>query len=95
MTHVTCSLTAKNRDQPRNPTLGNQAWATFFTNWLNTAAYTQSDPQRAAPTGAWVKSAVYVFVRCAGWLYDVSESYDNSIMGDLYFFIYTLSSPHC
>jgi len=23
MTHVTCRLTAKNRDQPRNPTLGN------------------------------------------------------------------------
>jgi len=91
MTHVTCSLTAKDRDQLRNPTLGKQVWATF----CYTAAYTQSDPQRAAPTGAWVKSAVYVFVRCAGWLYDVSESYDNSIMGDLYFFIYTLSSPHC
>ena len=31
MTHVTCRLTAKNRDQLRNPTLGDQAWATFFT----------------------------------------------------------------
>jgi len=30
MTHVTCRLTAKNRDQLRNPTLGNQVWATFF-----------------------------------------------------------------
>jgi len=29
MTHVTCRLTAKNRDQLRNPTLGNQVWATF------------------------------------------------------------------
>jgi len=29
MTHVTCSLTAKNRDQLRNPTLGNRVWATF------------------------------------------------------------------
>jgi len=29
MTHVTCTLTAKNRDQLRNPTLGNRAWATF------------------------------------------------------------------
>jgi len=29
MTHVTCRLTAKNRDQPRNPTLGNRVWATF------------------------------------------------------------------
>ena len=33
MTHITCRLTAKNRDQLRNPTLGNRVWATitFFT----------------------------------------------------------------
>jgi len=30
MTHITCRLTAKNRDQLRNPTLGNRVWATFF-----------------------------------------------------------------
>jgi len=29
MTHVTCRLTTKNRDQLRNPTLGNRVWATF------------------------------------------------------------------
>ena len=29
MTHVTCRSTAKNRDQLRNPTLGNRVWATF------------------------------------------------------------------
>ena len=29
MTHVICRLTAKNRDQLRNPTLGNRIWATF------------------------------------------------------------------
>ena len=29
MTHVTCRLTAKNRDELRNPTLGNQVWAAF------------------------------------------------------------------
>jgi len=28
-THFTCRLTAKNWDQPRNPTLGNRVWATF------------------------------------------------------------------
>jgi len=28
-THVTCMLTAKNRDQLWNPTLGNRVWATF------------------------------------------------------------------
>jgi len=31
MTHVTCRLTAENRDQLRNPTLGNRVWATVFT----------------------------------------------------------------
>ena len=30
MTHVTCRLTAKNRDRFRNPTLGNRVWATFI-----------------------------------------------------------------
>jgi len=29
MTHDICRLTAKNRDQLRNPTLGNRVWATF------------------------------------------------------------------
>jgi len=29
MTRVTCRLTAKNRDQLRNPTLGNLVWTTF------------------------------------------------------------------
>ena len=29
MTHVTCRLTAKNRDDPRNTMLGNRVWATF------------------------------------------------------------------
>ena len=29
MTHVTYRLTAKNRDQLQNPTLGNRVWATF------------------------------------------------------------------
>ena len=30
MTHVTYRLTAKNRDQLRNPMLGNRVWATFL-----------------------------------------------------------------
>jgi len=29
MTHITCRLTARNRDQLLNPTLGNRLWATF------------------------------------------------------------------
>ena len=30
MNHVTCRLTAKNRDQLRNATLGNRVWASFY-----------------------------------------------------------------
>ena len=30
MTRATCRLTAKNRNQLRNPTLGNRLWATFL-----------------------------------------------------------------
>jgi len=30
MTHITCRLTAKNRDQLQNPTLGDRVWATFI-----------------------------------------------------------------
>jgi len=33
--HVTCRLTAKNRDQLRNPTLGNRVWAIPFKNGRN------------------------------------------------------------
>ena len=29
MIHLTCRLTAKNRDQLHDPTLGNRVWATF------------------------------------------------------------------
>ena len=35
MTHVTCRLTTKNRDQLRNPPLGNRVWATFTFLRLN------------------------------------------------------------
>jgi len=44
MTHVTCRLTAKNRDQLRNPTLGNRVWATFafFTFLPMTVAWSSS-----------------------------------------------------
>ena len=39
MTHVTCRLTAKNRDQLRNPTLGNRIWATFTFLRYDTRCY--------------------------------------------------------
>ena len=44
MTYVTCRLTAKNRDQLRNPTLSNRvrATSTFFTVLTRVVASTQS-----------------------------------------------------
>jgi len=40
LTHVTCRLTAKNRDQLRNPMLGNRVWATFtFYNSIKGSPY--------------------------------------------------------
>jgi len=39
MTQVTCRLTAKNRDQLRNPTLGNRAWATFLYKYCHLLTY--------------------------------------------------------
>jgi len=36
MTHVTCTVTAKNRDQLGNPTLGNRVLATVFLPFTNT-----------------------------------------------------------
>jgi len=39
MTHVTCRLTAKNRDQLRNPTLGNRVWATFLGELIGSRAF--------------------------------------------------------
>ena len=50
VTHVTCRLTAKNRDQLRNPTLGNRVWAsfTFFICWKsNPLASVSIRPRRA------------------------------------------------
>jgi len=74
MTHVTCRLTAKNRDQLRNPTLGgNRVWAIFFfastqlfpgsillppVNGVDAAAV--SSRQRSGPTTAAAAAAATV-----------------------------------
>ena len=54
MTHVTCRLTAKNQDQLRKPTLGNQVWATFtfflFCSYSNATAADQTETERWTDT---------------------------------------------
>ena len=48
MTHVTCRLTAKNRDQLRNPALGNRVWASFtFLETLTEALDVKFSADRA------------------------------------------------
>jgi len=42
MTHVTCRLTAKKRDQLWNPTLGNRVWATTLARHLATGRVTST-----------------------------------------------------
>ena len=37
MSHVTCRLTAENRNQLRNPTLGNRVWHTFTFTFKQTS----------------------------------------------------------
>jgi len=57
MTHVTCRLTAKNRDQLWNPTLGCRVWATFtfFRGRYFTGRIAQSAKmQPVATDAAWV-----------------------------------------
>jgi len=51
MSHVTCRLTAKSRDQLRNPTLGSRVWATF-TFYLLKAKFHYTGPTGPARTRA-------------------------------------------
>jgi len=51
--HVTCRLTAKNRDQLRNPTLGGRVWATFtflqYQTTLSEDIHPLQMPQNVSP----------------------------------------------
>ena len=61
MTHLTCRLTAKNRDQLRNPTLGNRISATFSVPFLPFLG-NSSDNQLVKIPGA--ESDYIAFVAC-------------------------------
>jgi len=51
MTHVTCKLTAKNRDQFRNPTLGKRGLP--FTFYLTYNIHSKFTMQQAGQTGGY------------------------------------------
>ena len=63
MSHVTCRLTAKNRDQLRDPTLGNQVWAPYPRSKRRRVYETIGRPsvrlsqQRAAGLLLWARRA--------------------------------------
>jgi len=85
MTHVTSRLTAKNRDQIRNPTLGNRVWATFLGlgvvqgagkmfGILSQLNAVQSSSERDSDATAWSASCA---VQCAA--VPSVPDYDSSI----------------
>jgi len=66
MTHVTCRLTAKNWDQPRNPTLCNRVRATFtFYLWVETIRIL-----RAEAAGRWATLMYISYVTNEGINFD-------------------------
>jgi len=52
MTHITCRLTAKNRDQLRNRTLGNRLWATRYLFTLGKKRSVNPFPPNSAISGS-------------------------------------------
>ena len=64
MTHVTCRLTADNRDQLRNPMLGNQVWASFFSFYIRSTYISRHLLLR---TGGfcWCKVLLHTYLRYA------------------------------
>ena len=59
MIHDTCRLTAKNRDQLRNPTLGNRVWAAFYFFNVNDSFHGLQktwNVRRRRPYRLWMKS---------------------------------------
>jgi len=64
MNHVTCRLTAKNRDQLRNPTLGNRVWATStFLRGCDQQTDRQTDRQTKRTTSVAI-GRIYALLAC-------------------------------
>ena len=67
MTHNTCRPTAKNRDQLRNPTIGNRVWATFFVDYSDTVTKTPQGTGRTSEAGC-AEAAGLSRLRCRATL---------------------------
>jgi len=73
MTHVTCRLTAENRDQLRNPTLGNRVWASFTFTLRRCPSYTVSDTAQGGEGGSGLRD-------CSGVAYSFRYSPADDIV---------------
>ena len=62
MTHITCRLTAKIRDQLRNHTLGNRVWAsfTFYPYWDTDCASENKHQSVLIPTFVFVRHKIFL-----------------------------------
>ena len=84
MTHVTCRLTAKKRDQLRNPTLGNRVWATFI--FIPVLGVMPNSHHRRRLAGAMPRCSLFstdsnVFHLSAGDVADVGRSVEGVVAG--------------
>ena len=66
MTHITCRLTAKIRDQLRNHTLGNRVWAsfTFYPYWDTDCASENNHQSVLIPTFVFVRHKNFFWGGC-------------------------------
>jgi len=77
MTHVTCRLTAKNRDQRRNPTLGNRVWATFTFSYFKVGW--EIPPKCSLPPGGFGPPPNTWFL----WAYSSGTSIGSALLTQL------------
>jgi len=81
MTHVTCRLTAKNRDQLRNATLGNRVWASFFYCVSEKDSYIFRYNANIVNQSIYYKqkneTARYIAVKCMTYNYDSGGDKDK------------------
>ena len=93
MTHVTCRLAAKNRDQLRNATLGNRVWAAFtfycgfcggskiaISHRQSQSPLTQGWRYRAARDGIFYMAGVNIFLLVNYLMHILPDKYYRTVV---------------
>jgi len=106
MSHITCRLTAKNRDQLLNPVLGNRVWATFtfFTlKTLSTASCVVVGPRVCGGVAYGIRPMVaalpswFRFAQCLRRYRDTRLAFPHLVNAGKYattFFVVIFSTLH-